>query len=51
MLSYDGDSGRIRLPMAIVADREPGGDAFVRSGLEDLREMYTFFFSNPPIEY
>jgi len=113
VLSYDGDSGRIRLPMAIVADREPGGlivelrlyfstwpitgehavrqpllqldpdlneppivaeyfhalaagdidrilatldpdasirepsgDAFVHSGLEDVREMYTFFFSN-----
>ncbi len=113
VLSYDGDAGRIRLPMAIVADREPSGlivelrlyhstwpitgghairqpllqldpelneppivaeyfhalaagdtdrilatlepdasirepagDQFVHSGLEDLRAMYTFFFSN-----
>ncbi|MBX3098587.1 MAG: nuclear transport factor 2 family protein [Salinibacterium sp.] len=113
VLSYDGDAGRIRLPMAIVADREPGGlivelrlyfstwpitgehavrqpllqlepelneppivaeyfhalaagdtdrilatldpdasirepsgDAYVHSGIEDLRAMYTFFFSN-----
>lgn len=113
VLSYDGDDGRIRLPMAIVADREPGGlivelrlyhstwpitgghairqpllqadpdlneppiiaeyfhalaagdterilatlepdasirepagDQFVHRGLDDLRGMYTFFFSN-----
>ncbi|MDJ0336098.1 nuclear transport factor 2 family protein [Salinibacterium sp. G-O1] len=113
VLSYDGDDGRIRLLMAIVADREPGGlivelrlyhstwpitgghairqpllqadpdlneppiiaeyfhalaagdterilatlepdasirepagDQFVHRGLDDLRGMYTFFFSN-----
>lgn len=113
VLSYDGDEARIRLPMAIVADREPGGlivelrlyfstwpitgghanrqpllqvdselneppivaeyfhalsagdtdrilatlesdasvrepagDQYTHRGLEDLRAMYTFFFSN-----